>query len=778
MTDNNDDLNKRIDELLKKADLFFTEINEIRTLINTVKTQKQEEPQERYAEPLPLQPNTVVENKPYIPVEPIKIEPQIIQPPVAPVINVSPVNITPQNYQQNYQKRNNNIEKFIGENLINKIGIVILVIGIGFFVKYAIDKNWINEFARTAIGVVSGFLLIGFGYILKKKYRAFSSVLCGGGISVLYFSIYIAFRQYELFSQTAAFGIFIAITALAIVLSLWFDRMELAIIAIAGGFCSPLMASTGNGNYIVLFSYLIILNSGILFLAYRKKWSVLNIISFGFTILFFGTWFMSNLVIRKIDPPEGAFIFATAFFLLFFAMNIINTIREKRNFGVFEIVMLSLNNFFYILVGITVVRWISSYDLRGVFAASLGVFNLIFWFTLSKNQNIDKVFKYLLLGFGISFISIAGPLELHDNFVTLFFATEFVLLFWIAIKSNLKMLFTFSTAVLFIVLVSLAIDWMVIYSFTSADELPVVFNKVFLTGLFVVAAVLLNAFINNRYNNSDSFGFFYKKTYNAILTGTLIYLFFFVIQTELSFQMTRYIYAITIRSIITYSYISAYFLLLLVYFRNNRKNYIPVILAVVAVFISLLYPFTSHSSTVIIRNYSLYVDAGSIWAFYFHYLNLALMALSMYFVYFIIKSRASQNSLLLVFFQWYVCILAVFAVSTETHHISVLINYTSLESIPVILKMTNKMSFSVIWGLTSFVFMIFGLKQNIRNLRIISLSLFTLTLIKLFTFDIIDMSAGAKTIAFICLGIILLTVSFLYQKLKKLIFEDEQENAD
>lgn len=783
MADDNENLNKKLDELLQKADHFFSEINEIRTLINQKNQQNQEKESITPESNIPVEPVIKDGQKEVIPPLVDAPEPKVIIPPVQSIKQpnnplITPVNYSAQQtYKQHKQVRNNNIEKFIGENLINKIGIVILVIGIGFFVKYAIDKNWINEAARTAIGVLSGFVLIGFGYMLHKKYRAFSSVLSGGGISVLYFSIYIAFRQYELFNQAAAFAIFVVITALAIALSLWFDRKELAIIAIAGGFCSPLMASTGHGNYIILFSYLIILNSGILFLAYSKKWNVLNIISFGFTILFFGVWLLSNVIFRQIDPPEGAFAFATAFFLLFFAMNIINTLREKRNFGVFEIIMLSLNNFFYLSAGIAVVGWISSYDLRGVFTASLGVFNLLFWFSLYKNQNIDKVFKYLLLGFGISFISIAGPLQLHDNFVTLFFATEFVLLFWIAIKSKLKLLFSFSTAVLFVVLISLAIDWMVIYNIYSAEILPVVFNKAFLTGVFVIAATLLNAFINSRYNDTGGLGFFSKRTYNAILTGILIYLVFFVIQTELSFQMTRYIDAITIRSLITYSYISAYFLFLLFYFRNNNKNHISVILAIIAVFISLLYPFTSHSNTVIIRNFSLYADQGNIWAFYFHYLNLALMALSLYFVYSIIKTKAIQNSSWLTIFQWYVCILTVFAVSTETAHISVLVNYTSLESIPVILKMTNKMSFSVIWGLTSFVFMIFGLKQNIRNLRIISLSLFSLTLIKLFTFDIIDMSAGGKTVAFICLGIILLTVSFLYQKLKKLIFEDEEENA-
>ncbi|MEI8059934.1 MAG: DUF2339 domain-containing protein, partial [Ferruginibacter sp.] len=86
-------------------------------------------------------------------------------------------------------KNNPDLEKFIGENLFNKIGIAVLVFGIGFFVKFAIDKNWINEYGRVAIGLFCGIILISLAHYLLKSYRSFSSVLAGGGIAVFYFTI-------------------------------------------------------------------------------------------------------------------------------------------------------------------------------------------------------------------------------------------------------------------------------------------------------------------------------------------------------------------------------------------------------------------------------------------------------------------------------------------------------------------------------------------------------------------------------------------------------------
>mgnify|MGYP000414998581 CR=1 FL=1 len=86
--------------------------------------------------------------------------------------------------EPDFFERNPDLEKFIGENLINKIGIAILVIGIGFFVKFAIDQDWINEVGRVFIGIVCGGILVGFAHYIRNTFRSFSSVLVGGGMAI------------------------------------------------------------------------------------------------------------------------------------------------------------------------------------------------------------------------------------------------------------------------------------------------------------------------------------------------------------------------------------------------------------------------------------------------------------------------------------------------------------------------------------------------------------------------------------------------------------------
>nr|WP_305050274.1 DUF2339 domain-containing protein [Elizabethkingia bruuniana] len=214
---------------------------------------------------------------------------------------------------QIFKEKNPDIEKFIGENLINKIGILILVLGISFFVKYAIDKNWINEPARVGIGILCGALIMGVAHRLKKNYKAFSSVFVAGAISIFYFTIGIAFHDYHLFNQATAFIIMVVITIFSAFVSVSYDRKELAVLSLIGGFAVPFMVSTGEGNYKVLFTYIAILNIGMLIIAYFKNgvWSP-------YWHLFFPVFFSHSGSVKRLSM--GGFHIAELYFMQLFSI--------------------------------------------------------------------------------------------------------------------------------------------------------------------------------------------------------------------------------------------------------------------------------------------------------------------------------------------------------------------------------------------------------------------------------------------------------------------------
>ena len=121
-------------------------------------------------------------------------------------------------------EKTTNYEKFIGENLFGKIGILVFILGIGYFVKYAIDQNWINEVARTVMGFAVGVVMLGLAQWLHKRYHTFSSLLAGGAFGVFYLTVSIAFHYYQLFSQTAAFVILCLTTIFMAIVSIRYDR--------------------------------------------------------------------------------------------------------------------------------------------------------------------------------------------------------------------------------------------------------------------------------------------------------------------------------------------------------------------------------------------------------------------------------------------------------------------------------------------------------------------------------------------------------------------------
>ncbi len=299
-------------------------------------------------------PLVVLTEKENVSHEKVNIEPPIRDEKIASPVSVKTV-VPPKNIptpKPSFFERNPDLEKFIGENLVSKIGIAILVLAIGFFVKFAIDNNWIGPVGRVAVGLLCGGILVFLAHRLRKNYQAFSSVLVGGGLAVFYFTITLAYHQFHLFSQTMAFAIMIVITIFAVVLSILYDRQELAIIALVGGFSAPFLVSDGSGNYKTLFTYLIVLNTGLLIIAYNKAWRLMNLLAFIFTIILFTGWLVSLSYDTPVAVYGNALKFAAIFYLLFFFINIANNIKANKKFIAADFSILLANTGLFFAAGL------------------------------------------------------------------------------------------------------------------------------------------------------------------------------------------------------------------------------------------------------------------------------------------------------------------------------------------------------------------------------------------------------------------------------------------
>lgn len=807
MPDRPSDVKKKLDELYRQTEDIRYNLIEIHHMLNTTGFFA---PKPQYNAPAPSYVPPVVQpnyNPPVAPPpivqqvhtptppqqEPVKqptqqpVQPQMQKqqqqasyvPPAKPKIN-------PQQHEKSFFEKNPDLEKFIGERLITFIGIAILVIGIAFFVKYAIDKEWINEVGRTAIGILSGGILIGVAHRLRKSYTTFSSVLAGGGIATLYFTITYAFQVYQLFSQPAALGILVVITLFTVLLSVAYDRKELAILAIVGGFASPLMVKTGEGNFVVLCVYMLVLDIGMLLLAYYKKWNVITVLSFVFTILFYAAALTKDLSVNAHAHDHEAFLFATLFYLTFFTMNVINNVKARRKFESFEILGLLSNTGLYYAAGFFLLHHMEMHSMKGLFTLLVAAFNCIFAFILFRRQEVDRNLIYFLVGLVITFVSLAGPVQLEGNHITLFWAAEAALLLWFYYRSNLKVVKAFSMILNLVLVFSTFYNWAIVYA--SGADTSVLVNKGFITTIGAVISLAVSSILLSR--NKDEFiaGNWLREDYRKLLSTFGVVILFFGGLFEMSHQLMP-TYSFKTMPVYWATYIVLFIVAMRLSMKHLRMEYFSWTLKFVSIIMLASTVVFPHISTVAARDkWLLGIDHGFN-PFMMHYVYIAgIIALGVWLLrdyYRDVKASGEHSRLYL----WFISAIAVFILSAELDHTMVMSYCMNPENpswrindVPVNINaatsMSHKVGFPIIWGVSSFLLMIIGMRNKNRQVRIISLVLMGGVVVKLALLGFFGESQSGKIVAFVLCGVILLTVSFMYQKLRKILMDDSQINPE
>lgn len=190
---------------------------------------------------------------------------------------------------------------------VGGIGVLALLFGLAFFFKYAIEQGWITEWMRIILGLTVGALLVALGELWKKKYTSYAQVLTGGGIAILYFSIFASYQFYHKVDQPIAFVCMIAVTVLGVVLSYRYNAKALAVLAVVGGYITPILISSGENKQMSLFAYLTILNVGVLLMLLRQYWIELLFIALVGTGLDFALWGLSYSAVDN-APASVAFV--------------------------------------------------------------------------------------------------------------------------------------------------------------------------------------------------------------------------------------------------------------------------------------------------------------------------------------------------------------------------------------------------------------------------------------------------------------------------------------
>lgn len=731
---------------------------------------------------------------------------------VTPVVEVKPEpQIQESSIKQNFQTQESsfsyegevkksftaglNFEEKIGARWFSIIGIVTLVLGLAIGVKYAIDKDLINETTRLVLGYLSGTIILGLALVYKKKYDVFSAVLLSGAMSLMYFTTYIGYSHYQFFTAPVAFVIMALFTAFTVFAAHVYNYEIIALIGLIGGYVLPPLLSTGSGEIQYMFGFMLILNLGVLVLAFKKYWKFVNHVAYALSWLIFAGWMASSYDADKYF--NRTLFFSTAFYLVFYLSFISYKVFRNKAFSVWDIVLVLSNTLIYFGIGYNAMNDAYYEQFQGLFCVVNALIHLGFAWLCRKKEVQDKTIFHFIIAMVISFITIAIPVQLDGNFVTLIWLCEMVVLRWMTKKTGVSTYKNLSHIMSLLAFFSLVHDWTSYAYFSNNTDTTLAFqpimNRYFMTSLFgsVAYAVIwkLNrseAAAENWFNKLANIVTIVIGIFVAYMTFANELLLYFDIQYKLSeykhvgeygYEWTDYDRSWNSYAalwMINYSvvFIGSMVLLALYKFKNTVFAFSSWILLLIVAFVSytagLLLIDDLKSEAVYNSPYA----HISTWNYNIRYAFIPFVAVIITLLFLIRNSELLKR--LKVFNTWIIHVLLVITLSNELSHIITMLH---LDDYYHYKKVASRMGYTVLWGLYSMVLIAFGILRKHKTLRVIAISLFGLTILKL-AGDAMSMTMGYRLIVFITIGIILLLVSFMYQKFKHLILDESNQATE
>jgi uncharacterized membrane protein len=326
------------------------------------------------------------------------------------------------------------LESRIGGRWFSRIGIVALLISVSYFLKLAFDNNWIGPSGRVAIGMLAGALMLPWSqWLLGRGYSYFSEGIAALGEATLFLSVWAGCQYYTLYSRGVGFAAMIAITTVMAAVAVGRNSQRIAVLSLLGGLLTPILASSGKNEQVVLFTYLLLLGVGSLVVAAKKGWKSLAPIAFIGTQIYFWGWYSEFF--HSNSPVERTAAFATLFFLLYYALPVTEAMRGERP-GELQVAIILLNAFAYSGTLFILLWPDNKWPLTLLFLALAAGHVAIARLIPAPNEGAPPTVRLLFAGLALTFLTLAIPVRLEGRWITLSFAVEGAILVWTGFRAT------------------------------------------------------------------------------------------------------------------------------------------------------------------------------------------------------------------------------------------------------------------------------------------------------------------------------------------------------
>jgi len=329
---------------------------------------------------------------------------------------------------------------FTGGNTLVRVGVVVLFFGIAFLLKYAYEHTRIPiELRLTGVAIAAVVLLV-IGWRLRLKRPDYALALQGGGVGVLYLTVFAAFRLYQLLPPEAALVLLFLIASVSAALAVMQDAQTLAVLGASGGFLAPILASTGGGSHVMLFSYYVMLNVGIVGIAWYRAWRPLNLLGFLFTFAI-GTLWGSRFYRPELFASTEPFL--VIFFLMYLAIPVLFARQRARPAASLE--ALQVQNYVdgTLVFGTPLVAFgLQTQLVRDIqYGSAWSALALSFVYLIaarllwSRHRDL-RLLVESFLALGVVFGTLAIPLALDGRWTSAAWALEGAAIVWAGARQN------------------------------------------------------------------------------------------------------------------------------------------------------------------------------------------------------------------------------------------------------------------------------------------------------------------------------------------------------
>ena len=379
-----------------------------------------------------------------------------------------------------------NWEQILGKNWFAIIGALALAIGVGFFLKEAFANDWIGEIGRISLGIVVGMVLLGVGEYSQRRIPLWAQPVTAGGIGILYLSIYAAFGLYELIDPLPAFLFLALVVVLSVLLALRYESLVIALLGIVGAFLTPLLLGRDLENPRLVLLYILVVDLGILGVSTFRNWRWFTLVGLVGSYGLFAIWLEQFTV----GDPVLVELALAAVFLVFVGSTTLFHILWRRMPGPADLALMTINaaGFFALTFDIL---WADYQIWFGLISLSLSLLYAGVAYAAIRRSGTPPEVALFALSTAVVFLTVAVPLQLSGNWVSVAWAAEGAVIVWVGFLLGRWPMRAFGLGVLTVAVFRLLIfdTWVDLEGFKPVlnDRFPTFVAAI---GAFYVAAYL------------------------------------------------------------------------------------------------------------------------------------------------------------------------------------------------------------------------------------------------------------------------------------------------